>query len=245
MYFQVNATMKTPAGPTISTAMRGSTLPTLRPRELECTLRAGDIVFTRIRGALFRQIADATGTWTNHVGIVVGFDRAGAVVAESRIPLSRRTRFARFVRRSAEGRVAVLRLPRPLSNEEVRRLQRETGCRLGRLYDTGFSLRSRRQFCSRFVREVLQESTGVEVGQVTTFREMFERKPDTDLRLWKAWYFGRIPWERTTVTPESLYASPELRVVFDGNVFRGRRGRISSDAQLNQKGPFAPVAGGE
>src|ERR1700722_12552741 len=113
MYFQVNATMKTPAGPTVSTAMRESTLPTLRPRELECTLRAGDIVFTQIRGALFRQIADATGTWTNHVGIVVGFDRAGAVVAESRIPLSRRTRFGRFVRRSADGRVAVLRLPRP------------------------------------------------------------------------------------------------------------------------------------
>jgi hypothetical protein len=204
-----------------------ATLPTLKPRELEGTLRAGDIVFTRIRGAPFRQIADATGTWTNHVGIVVGFNRTGAVVAESRVPLSCRTKFASFVRRSADGRVAVLRLPRPLSEDEIRRLQRETGSRLGRLYDTGFNMRSRRQFCSRFVREVLQESTGVAVGEVVTFREMFERKPDTDLRLWKTWYFGRIPWERTTVTPGSLYVSPGLEVVFDGTMrvrARSRKG---------------------
>jgi hypothetical protein len=212
--------------PKTSAAAREPALPTLRPRELEVALRAGDIVFTRIRGAPFRQIADATDTWTNHVGIVVGFDRAGAVVAESRVPLSCRTRFANFVRRSAEGRVAVLRLPRPLSEDEIRRLQRETGCRMGRLYDTGFNLRSRRQFCSRFVREVLQESTGVVVGEVTTFREMFERKPDTDLRLWKAWYFGRIPWERATVTPGSLYVSPGLEVVFDGTMrVRARSGK--------------------
>jgi hypothetical protein len=201
--------------------MRESTLPTLNPRELESTLRAGDIVFTRIGGAPFRQIADATGTWTNHVGIVVGFNRTGAVIAESRVPLSCRTRFANFVRRSADGRVAVLRLPRPLTEGEVRRLQQETGCRMGRLYDTGFNMRSGRQFCSRFVREVLQASTGETVGEVVTFRDLLEREPDADLRLWKVWYFGRIPWERTTVTPESLYASPSLEVVFDG-LTRGR-----------------------
>jgi hypothetical protein len=201
--------------------------PTLR-RELEGTLRAGDIVFTRIRGAPFRQIADVTGTWTNHVGIVVGFDGARAVIAESRVPLSRLTRFNNFVRRSAHGRVAVLRLRRPLSDEEIRRLQRATKCRLGQLYDTGFNLRSRRQFCSRFVREALQESTGVEVGEVITFCDLLERNPGTDLRLWKAWYFGRIPWERATVTPGSLYASPSLTVVFDGTVHRRRHSRSIS-----------------
>ena len=51
---------------------------------------------------------------------------------------------------------------------------------------------------------------------------MLERKPGIDLRLWKAWYFGRIPWQRATVTPESLYASPSLTVVFDGTVRRTR-----------------------
>jgi hypothetical protein len=125
--------------------------------------------------------------------------------------------------------VAVLRLPRPLSDEEIPRLQQAARRRMGRLYDTGFDLQSRRQFCSRFVREVLQESTGVEVGEITTFREMLERKPGTHLRLWKAWYFGRIPWQRATVTPESLYVSPSLKVVFDGTVRRTwRTGRMRS-----------------
>jgi hypothetical protein len=186
--------------------------------DLESGLRVGDIVFTRIDGLPFRQVADATGTWTNHVGIVVGFNRLGAIVAESRVPLSRRTRFRRFVRRSAGGRVAILRLPRSLSGEEVAMLRRSMRRRLGRLYDTGFNLRSRRQFCSRFVREVLQESTGEAIGEVQTFRELLERNPAADLRLWKMWYFGRIPWDRTTVTPESLYTCRSLRIVFDGTV---------------------------
>ncbi len=120
------------------------------------------------------------------------------------------------MQRSAQGRVAVLRLPRPLSAEETRRLRQAARRRLGRLYDTGFNLRSRRQFCSRFVSEVLRESTGIVVGEVVTFRELLERNPETDLRLWKAWYFGRIPWERTTITPGSLYTHPSLEVLFDG-----------------------------
>ena len=91
--------------------------------------------------------------------------------------------------------------------------------RLGRLYDTGFNLQSRRrQFCSRFVREVLQESTGEAIGEVQTFRDLLERNRETDLRLWNIWYFGRIPWERATVTPGSLYTARSLKVVFDGTV---------------------------
>jgi hypothetical protein len=44
------------------------------------------------------------------------------------------------------------------------------------------------------------------------------RNPDVDLRLWQAWYFGKIPGKRTTITPASLYRSPALTVVFDGRI---------------------------
>lgn len=186
--------------------------------EVEGALRVGDLVFTRISWSPARQIADVTGTWTNHVGIVVGFGRTGAIVAESRVPISCRTRFERFVRRSGEHRVAVLRLPRALSQVEVERLNRAARRRLGRFYDMGFDLRSRRQFCSRFVREVLQEATHQNLGDVETFAELLAHNPAADLRLWKLWYFGKIPWKRTTVTPASLYQSRELKVVFDGTV---------------------------
>ena len=217
MYSEVTNPMRTTAAPMVRSGPP-SPLPVMNLSELEAALHTGDIVFTCIPGTPFRQLADVTRTWTNHVGIVVGFDSFGAVVAESRIPLSSRTRLANFVRRSAHGRVAVMRLSRPLTTSEIRRLECAAGHRIGRLYDTGFNLRSRRQFCSRFVREVLQESTGVVVGEITTFRDLLERNPETNLRLWKTWFFGRIPWERTTVTPASLYTSAALAVVFDGSL---------------------------
>lgn len=186
--------------------------------EVERALRIGDLVFTRIPWSPFRQVAEVTGTWTNHVGIVVGFRRTGAIVAESRVPISCHTRFVRFVRRSGQRRVAVLRLPEPLTQLEVERLRRAARQRLGRFYDTGFDLRSRRQFCSRFVREVVEEATDQSLGDIETFADLLAHNPEADLRLWKLWYFGKIPWKRATVTPASLYHSPDLRVVFDGQL---------------------------
>ena len=50
-----------------------------------------------------------------------------------------------------------------------------------------------------------------------TFRDLLARNPGADLRLWKMWYFGRIPWDRATITPASLYSSLALVRVFDGN----------------------------
>jgi len=103
---------------------------------------------------------------------------------------------------------------------ERQRLVAAADRRLGRFYDTGFNLRSRRQFCSRYVREVLREATGTEVGEVETFQQLLARRPGTRLGFWKLWYFGSIPWQRETVTPASVLASPALRVVFDGTANR-------------------------
>lgn len=84
------------------------------------------------------------------------------------------------------------------------------------MYDTGFDLHSRRQFCSRYVREVIEEATGIQVGEVETFAGLLSRKPQTELGFWRVWYFGQIPWQRETVTPASLLRSPGLVPVFDG-----------------------------
>ena len=134
---------------------------------LTSKLEVGDVVFVRVLPRPFRQVADATGSWTNHVGIVVKLCGGHAVVAESKFPLSRLTRFSSFVGRSERGRVAVLRLKTPLTVQQRARLQSAALRRLHRLYDTGFNLHSRRQFCSRFVREVIDEATNipVEIGR--------------------------------------------------------------------------------
>ncbi|MFM2058440.1 MAG: hypothetical protein RLY71_2825 [Pseudomonadota bacterium] len=184
---------------------------------LPAHLRIGDLVFIRVGARPFVEVAAATGSWTNHVGIVIETRGAEPLIAESTFPLARLTPLSRFIARSEQRRVAVLRLRTPLAPDAAARIQTAARRRLGTLYDTGFNLHSRRQFCSRFVREVLQEATGVSIGEVETFAALLARQPGTDLRFWQLWYFGRIPWQRRTVTPASLLRSPALVRIDHGN----------------------------
>ena len=184
--------------------------------ELGKSLQVGDIVFTRVGAYPFRKVAEATGTWTNHVGIVLDVSGPEPVIGESRFPLSGSTTLSRFVARSAGGRVAVMRLPTPLTEAQQIAIVAAAAQREHVFYDTGFDARSHRQFCSRYVREVLQEGAGVEVGQVETFRQLLAEAPQADVGFWRVWYFGSIPWQRETVTPASVLHTPGLQTIFDG-----------------------------
>ena len=183
-------------------------------RELGKQLQIGDVVFIRIPKPPFTKVASTTSSWTNHVGIVTDISGSEPVIGESRVPLSGETTWSRFVKRSDVGRVAITRLRVPL--DEVK-LKQAVKIRENILYDTGFNLHSRRQFCSRYVREVLQDAAGLEFGEVENFSTLLNRNPGADLRFWKIWYFGQIPWQRETVTPASLLRDSRMQIVFDGN----------------------------
>lgn len=185
---------------------------------LQGEIRTGDLVFTRIDVLPFREVASATGTWTNHVGIVIGRDGDMPLVAESTFPWSKLTPLSRFVDRSEAGRVAVLRLSTPLDEAAQVRLRSAADRRLGVFYDTGFNLNSRRQFCSRFIHEVVDEALGERLGQAQTLAGLFAQHPQARIGFWRAWYLGSIPWSRQTITPASLLQSPRLQPVFDGQV---------------------------
>ena len=193
-------------------------LPWLAANDLACRLQVGDVVFIRIPVLPFRRVAAATNSWTNHVGIVVDVSGKGPKVAESKFPLSGTTTLSRFIARSERRRIAVSRLNQPLSLEQQQTVARAARRRAAIFYDTGFDLFSRRQFCSRFVREVLHEATGTLVGEVESFSALLARNPAADVGFWRLWFFGRIPWERRTVTPASLLDSTHLHAVFDGFV---------------------------
>ena len=180
------------------------------------SLAVGDLVFIRIGAYPFRKVADATGSWTNHVGIVLDVSGPEPVIGESRFPFSGTTTLARFVARSAGGRVAVMRLPAPLTAAQQQAVVAAAARRAHAFYDTGFDLHSRRQFCSRYAHEVLQEGAGIDVGRVENFQTLLAHAPDADVGFWRAWYFGSIPWQRETITPASMLRSPGLTMVFDG-----------------------------
>ncbi len=100
--------------------------------------------------------------------------------------------------------------------EQKQQIVESANKRLGIFYDTGFNLHSRRQFCSRYVREVLNEAAGISLGEIETFTTLLARNPETNLGFWQAWYFGHIPWDRETVSPASLLRSQTLALIFDG-----------------------------
>lgn len=191
-------------------------------------LDTGDVVFIRIPLLPFRKVADTTASWTNHVGIVIDVSGKEPVIAESRVPFSVATTWSRFVGRSEGGKVAgakifgarvtVARLNVKLDSGQRKHLLQAASKRYGILYDTGFNLHSSRQFCSRFVREVLDEATGIKLGEVENFSTLLERNPQADQKFWRVWYFGAIPWQRETVTPASLLRDAKLDVYFDGYV---------------------------
>ena len=110
------------------------------------------------------------------------------------------------------------RLIHKLSPEQQAAIPLAAQKRLGVFYDTGFNVYSGRQFCSRYVREVLAEATGHLIGDIQSFTSLFARNPKAHMVFWRLWYFGRIPWQRQTVTPASLLVSPQLKTLFNGYI---------------------------
>jgi hypothetical protein len=184
-------------------------------RHFHDELQVGDIVFIRVANFLYRRVASATNGWTSHVGILYRREKDDWVVVESAVPWSRYCTLSRFLERSEGGRCSIKRVIRPLDETEQRKLKAQADRRMGKLYHLGFDFDSRLQFCSKFVHEIYRDALGVEIGTVQTFRELLQRNPESPLKFWKAWFLGRIPWDRRTLTPASQYESPLLRTVYD------------------------------
>lgn len=174
----------------------------------------GDIVFTCIGSALFGQVSAASRCWCNHVGMITGLNGEDYLVAESRVPFSTVTTLSRFIRRSAGKHYAVKRLKGGLTEAQKHDVLLQVKPRLHKLYHTGFSYDSSRQFCSKFVFDICHEALSVRVGKIETFGELLQNNPDARLTFWKCWFLGSIPWSRRTITPASLWRNPDLELIY-------------------------------
>ena len=192
-------------------------LATIPISQLAQKLEIGDIVFARIDILPFRKIAKDTNSWANHVGIVVKTCDNDPLIAESTFPFSTKTPLSKFIKRSEHGRVAVKKFINPLNEQQKEKIIAAAHSRLRIFYDTGFNLYSNRQFCSRYVHEVVKEAIGVKIGKIENFNNLFANNPDADTFFWKIWYFGRIPWQRETITPASILDDHKhTQIIFDG-----------------------------
>ena len=179
--------------------------------------QVGDVVFTRIGGPIFSRVAATTQSWTSHVGIIVDDTQGNLIVAESGIPVVRKTPLRRFLDRSEDGQFSIRRLTTPPNEYQKRVMLSAADRQLGTFYSLGFDLEGSGTFCSKFVHDIVFESTQMNLGRVETFDHLLHANPDAPLGFWKMWFFGSIPWERTTITPASELVSPLLKVVIDHN----------------------------
>jgi hypothetical protein len=184
-------------------------------QEAKPLLREGDIIFISVHHALYRRIAETSQSWESHVGILFRDRSGGWTVAQSTFPVAKFTPLDQFVAPSENGRFLVRRMRAGLSAAEVARLRTTAERSVGRLYDTGFKYDSPRLYCSKFVYDAYLDATGSPVGRLETFRELFAKNPGAPLGFWRAWFLGRIPWERRCVTTASQVRADNLVTVFD------------------------------
>lgn len=177
-------------------------------------LQIGDIVFIRIDNFIFNHVATATLSWVNHVGIIVGFKDNEYWVAESTIPFSKITPLSKFISRSKDNSFAIARLKQPLNNAQKKVVVQASKKRMHILYDTGFNLYSRGQFCSRFVYEVIKEATNIDISEIEDFKTLLHKNPQHSLNFWKIWFLGFIPWERLTITPASQFNDAKIHFIY-------------------------------
>lgn len=203
-------------------------------------LQPGDVLFLRIENSLYSRVAQATGGWTNHVGIA--FQQTGSkflresqkmkrsdswVVAESTFPKSKLTPLCSFLKKSHNNALAIRRFvflnQHPLSFEQVQSLFEEAIKRLGMPYDAYFDLDNpKKQYCSKFAYEIFLSALGYEIGKIEVFREyMTNIKSSEDakkaLRFWNLWFFKKIPYEQRVVSPHSEYLNKNLITIFDNS----------------------------
>jgi hypothetical protein len=179
-------------------------------------VQPGDLIFLAIDDFLYRRVARATLTWTSHVGIVLPDTDGRLKVYESAVPLSRTSDICSFIGRTADDKLAILRLKEnPPSPEEVQRMVLTARAHLNRLYNFSFDYDGWGEYCSKFVREVYLSGMGVSVGEVKTVRELIDANPDKSLlTFWKYWFLGKIPYAQRIVTPASQLNDPKFVPIF-------------------------------
>lgn len=175
-------------------------------------LKVGDIVFIEVSSYVFQRVSVAQGGWMNHVGIIVE-ENGELKVAESTVPWVKIGDICTYNERSKNLRFEVKRVYQELMMAEEKALYLLAKDLKRTLYDTGFDYESSRQYCSKFVRHLVAEIMGVDLGQKQKLSELYKDQDDSELAFWKVWYGGKIPWERVTVTPKSLYDDSQLTTV--------------------------------
>lgn len=144
------------------------------------------------------------------------------IVYESTVPQSRKVTLCRFLKKAKKWHYAILRPNFNVKFDDLADVRRLLEQRLGVSYDLGFDYESEKLFCSKMVYDVYRKVFDIEIGSIKTFQQIFEENPESSLSFWNIWFFGKIPWERRTVTPKDQFYDGDLFIIYNWENSRNR-----------------------
>lgn len=80
----------------------------------------------------------------------------------------------------------------------------DVNANLGRVYDFYFNYDAPRLFCSKFVYDLIKQSTGIEVGKVQTLGEIDVVNPQ-GTTFWEYWFFRQCAWNNAQLRRRNMY----------------------------------------
>lgn len=184
--------------------------------------RPGDVVFIQRKNPLNRMLSKITGLWATHPALILEKNKR-LMVAESIGPKSKWTELCDFISQGEGQKFSIKRVRHlDVDSELSKNLTASAERKMGIPYDYTFRLSSEKQFCSKLVYQVYNETTGIVLGELKNFRTLFDDyRQNSRSAIWfleVMIYFKNelaVPWDSLTISPASQYLDPQLDTIIE------------------------------
>ena len=173
----------------------------------------GDVVVQSLpRGELTELIEGATKSNYSHVGIVV--KKEGEFLINEAIVNVHDTPIFNWIRRGRRNKFAVYRL-KPEYQVHIFKTIAELEKYQGLYYDFSYDFDDVYIYCSELIFKAFKDASGLEMGEIKRLGQLnWQPYKKTILKMEN----GRLPLDRTMITPIDLVKSEYLEKVYDNGM---------------------------
>jgi hypothetical protein len=174
----------------------------------------GDLIFQTSLSNQSKAIQLATKSPYSHMGVVYIKDGKGYVFEASGTVIL--TPIDKWIKSGKNGKFVVKRLKNyreTLTDTIVDKMMKAGKYFEGKPYDIYFEWSDERIYCSELVWKLYKSSTGLEIGDLKKLKDFDLSNPEVQAILKKR-YGNAIPQDETVISPECMYESELLKMVF-------------------------------
>lgn len=182
-------------------------------KELEMSIRSGDIIFQTSESSQSQAIQLATHSKYSHMGIIYEID--GNYFVYEAIQPVKLTPLNSWIIRGENGHYVVKRLDNAdkVLTKDVLTKMKQTGERFnGKSYDIYFEWSDDKIYCSELVWKIYKQAANIEIGQLEQLSN-FDLSSDIVKSKMKERYGDKIPMDEKVISPASMFESDKLITV--------------------------------